>query len=86
MKVTWRKILSDWKSSAEGLKNPVLQKQTFPSLLKMLLNLLQPTIATSLQMDFVHVEYTLLFKLQVIGKIAKYWQSYQLPKSYKDIF
>lgn len=52
MKVAWRKILSDWKSSTEGLKNTVLQKQSFPALLNQLLNVLQPTMTATLQNGF----------------------------------
>lgn len=52
MKVAWRKILSEWKNSVEGLKNTILKKQSFPSLLKKLLDVLQPTIKTTLQNGF----------------------------------
>ncbi|KAL5238824.1 hypothetical protein ACI65C_006234 [Semiaphis heraclei] len=52
MKIAWRKILSDWKSSTEGLKNTVLQKQSFPALLKQLLSVLQLPMATTLQNGF----------------------------------
>lgn len=52
MKVAWRKILSDWKSTTEGLRNPILQKQSFPKLLNKLLEVLQPTIKTTLQNGF----------------------------------
>lgn len=52
MKVAWRKILSEWKSNSERLQNPVLQKQSFHSLLKKILNVLQPTIKITLQNGF----------------------------------
>lgn len=44
MKVAWRKVLTDWKRTDDGMKNAVLQKQSFPILLKKLLDLMQPFI------------------------------------------
>lgn len=52
MKVAWRKILTDWKNTPEGLHNTTLQKQSFPKLLKQLLDVLQPTIKTTMQNGF----------------------------------
>lgn len=52
MKVAWRNILSDWKNTKEGLYNPILQKQSFPKLLKKLLHVLQPKIKTTMQNGF----------------------------------
>lgn len=48
MKMAWRKILNDWKGTTNGLKNPILQKQSFPGLLKKLLDVLEPTLKTTL--------------------------------------
>lgn len=52
MKVAWRKILSDWKTTPEGIKNPILQKQSFPKLLKKLLDVLKPNMESTLQNGF----------------------------------
>lgn len=52
MKVAWRNILSDWKNTKEGLNNPILQKQSFPKLLKKLLDVLQPSMKTTMQNGF----------------------------------
>lgn len=49
MKMAWRKILGEWKGTTSGLKNPILQKQSFPGLLKKLLDVLEPTLKTTLQ-------------------------------------
>lgn len=52
MKVAWRKILSDWKKTPKGLKNPTLQKQSFPKLLKKLLDALKLNMESTLQNGF----------------------------------
>lgn len=52
IKVAWRKILSDWKRTNDGLKNPVHQKQCFPYLLKKLLVTLEPNIKNTLKTGF----------------------------------
>lgn len=52
MKVAWRKILGEWKGTTSGLKNPILQKQSFPGLLKKLLDVLEPTLKTTLMHGF----------------------------------
>lgn len=52
MKVAWRNILSKWKNTKEGLHNHILQKQYFPSLLKQLLDELNPNLKTTLQNGF----------------------------------
>lgn len=52
MKMAWRKILGEWKGTTNGLKNPILQKQSFPGLLKKLLDVLEPTLKSTLQNGF----------------------------------
>lgn len=42
MKVEWRKVLIDWKATPEGMSYTVLPKQFFPSLLKRVLENLEP--------------------------------------------
>jgi len=48
MKVAGRKILTQWKNTPEGLNNTTLQKQSFPKLLKQLLDTMQPSIKTTM--------------------------------------
>ncbi|KAG8295049.1 hypothetical protein J6590_089128 [Homalodisca vitripennis] len=43
-KVAWRKILSNWKDTPDGMKAGVLPKHVFPSLLKKLLEDLEPNM------------------------------------------
>lgn len=52
MKVGWRKILSNWKETPEGLRNTVIPKATFPALLKELMEVLHPNVAENLKSGF----------------------------------
>jgi len=52
MKVAWWKILSDWKTTPEGIKNATLQKQSFPKLLKKLLEVIKLNMESTLKNGF----------------------------------
>lgn len=52
MKVAWRKVLSDWKATPEGLGSSVLPKQYFPPLLKRVLEILEPNFKKTLESGF----------------------------------
>jgi len=52
MKVARRKILSDWKTTPEGIQNATLQKQSFPKLLKKLLDVLTLNMESTLKNGF----------------------------------
>lgn len=48
MKVEWRKVLINWKATPEGMSYTVLPKQFFPSLLKRVLENLEPNFKQNL--------------------------------------
>ncbi|XP_049947042.1 uncharacterized protein LOC126452454 [Schistocerca serialis cubense] len=52
MKLAWRKVLTEWKSSRQGFKGTVLQKQHFPFLLKRLMVIVGKNSAKNLMADF----------------------------------
>lgn len=52
MKVAWRKVLIDWKATPEGMSCTVLPKQYFPSLLKRVLENLEPNFKKYLESGF----------------------------------
>jgi hypothetical protein len=52
LKSHWRKILTEWKESSEGTRNPTIPKQIFPSLLKKLIDNIKPTMADNLKNGF----------------------------------
>jgi DDE superfamily endonuclease/helix-turn-helix, Psq domain len=52
MKMAWRKTLIDWKATPEGMSWSVLPKQHFPTLLKKVLDTLQPNIKKNLESGF----------------------------------
>lgn len=52
LKIAWRKVLSDWKDSAEGTRCTNIQKQHFPPLLKKMMEILAPTVADNLTSGF----------------------------------
>ena len=67
MKVEWRKVLSDWKATPEGMGSSVLLKQYFPQLLKRVLVNLEPNFKANLESDlknveFIRVMFSLCFK------------------------
>lgn len=52
LKIAWRKVLSDWKDSEEGVRNTNIQKQYFPQLLSKLMELITPHAETNLKVGF----------------------------------
>lgn len=52
MKIAWRKVLSEWKETADGVRNTNIQKQHFPPLLKKMLTIMGPNIAENLRAGF----------------------------------
>lgn len=52
LKAEWRKIITEWKESSEGTRNPTIPKQTFPSLLKKLLENIEPNVRSNLKNGF----------------------------------
>lgn len=52
MKVAWRTILSQWKETADGANSQVVSKQVFPSLLKKVLERMEPNMAKNLESGF----------------------------------
>lgn len=52
MKVAWRKVLSDWKGTPNGMNTGVLPKQAFPALLKKVLEDLEPNMKKNLESGF----------------------------------
>lgn len=52
MKRAWRQILSEWKDSADGVRNTTIQKQHFPPLLKKMLGIMAPNIRENLKSGF----------------------------------
>ncbi|KAJ8930692.1 hypothetical protein NQ314_016482 [Rhamnusium bicolor] len=52
LKIAWRKVLSDWKDTEEGIRNTNIQKQNFPPLLSKMMNILAPNIEDNLKSGF----------------------------------
>lgn len=52
MKVAWRHILRNWKDTPSGMRAGVLPKHVFPSLLKKLLEDLEPNMKKNLESGF----------------------------------
>ncbi|KAH9635235.1 hypothetical protein HF086_013262 [Spodoptera exigua] len=52
LKAGWPKIITEWKESSEGTRNPTIPKQTFPSLLKKLLENIEPNVRSNLKNGF----------------------------------
>lgn len=52
MKVAWRKVLSEWKATPDGLSCSVLPKHHFPPLLKRAMEELEPKIQQNLESGF----------------------------------
>ncbi|CAH2103358.1 unnamed protein product [Euphydryas editha] len=52
LKVAWRSILSEWKSSASGYKNAILPKGIFPQMLKRLVDAITPNSSNNLKAGF----------------------------------
>lgn len=52
VKIAWRKVLSDWKNTEEGIKNTNIQKQNFPPLLAKMMEVIAPTIKDNLISGF----------------------------------
>ncbi|CAH2004705.1 unnamed protein product [Acanthoscelides obtectus] len=53
LKVHWRKILDEWKSTREGQVLPTIPKQTFPSLLNQLWEKIAPKTEDNLKAGFL---------------------------------
>lgn len=52
LKIAWRKVLSEWKDTDEGILSTNIQKQHFPPLLKKLMDTVEPNVVNNLKSGF----------------------------------
>lgn len=52
LKIAWRKVLSDWKDTEEGIRNTNIQKQNFPPLLSKMMDIIAPHVEDNLKAGF----------------------------------
>lgn len=67
LKRAWRKVFTEWKYKNKG----VLAKSEFPTLLKKMLNLLQPTLETNIKAGFASTGIISLNCNKVLKKLDK---------------
>ncbi|KAJ8930361.1 hypothetical protein NQ314_016839 [Rhamnusium bicolor] len=52
LKIAWQKVLSDWKDTAEGMRNTNIQKENFPPLLSKMMEIITPHVEDNLKAGF----------------------------------
>lgn len=52
LKIAWRKVLSDWKDTAAGMRSTNIQKEHFPPLLAKMMEIITPQVENNLKAGF----------------------------------
>ncbi|KAJ8963604.1 hypothetical protein NQ314_005504 [Rhamnusium bicolor] len=71
LKIAWRKVLSDWKDTAEGMRNTNIQKENFPPLLSKMMEIITPHVEDNLKAGFRKCGIFPLNIEQVLSRIPR---------------
>lgn len=71
LKIAWRKVLSEWKDTDEGIRNTNIQKQNFPPLLSKMMKIIEPNVEENLKAGFRKCGIVPLNVEEVLSRIPR---------------
>ncbi|XP_030749222.1 jerky protein homolog-like [Sitophilus oryzae] len=71
LKIAWRRVLSEWKDTDEGIRNTNIQKQNFPPLLSKMMEIIGPNVEENLKAGFRKCDIVPLKVEEVLSRIPR---------------
>ncbi|XP_030748969.1 uncharacterized protein LOC115877041 [Sitophilus oryzae] len=71
LKIAWRRVLSEWKDTDEGIRNTNIQKQNFPPLLSKMMEIIGPNVEENLKAGFRKCGIVPLKVEEVLSRIPR---------------